>query len=261
MRLVGPSKIIIFASFTRMLDLLSEHLLRLNGEDVAPLAGKGPSGEEEGGRGGGGDSRGGAKDEGGSDMVDPEKKKKGSVVAAHERDENSSSNEGKDALLVSSSSSSSSSSKASSLLPSSTPLGQRNAALSFQLARLDGSMSQRQREANLANFRLRADTPILLMSLKAGALGLNLTEANVGIIFDPWWNYAVESQAISRMHRMGQTRPVYVKRLIVSGTIEDAILEIQRKKARIARHVLSDDAVQTEDAKLNEEDIRKFFKH
>lgn len=82
------------------------------------------------------------------------------------------------------------------------------------------------------------DVPIILMSLKAGGVGLNLTRADTVILYDPWWNPAVEEQAISRAHRMGQKSSVFVYRLIVQGTVEDRILQLQDKKRDLVAKML-----------------------
>ena len=79
--------------------------------------------------------------------------------------------------------------------------------------------------------------PILLVSLKAGGTGLNLTAADTVIHYDPWWNPAVEAQATDRAHRIGQTKPLTVYRLICEGTVEERMLGLQAKKARLVRGV------------------------
>jgi SNF2 family DNA or RNA helicase len=76
------------------------------------------------------------------------------------------------------------------------------------------------------------------MSLKAGGLGINLTSADFVILLDPWWNPAVEDQASARAHRMGQTRPVTIYRLIARGTIEEKIIELHRHKRDLAESLL-----------------------
>jgi DNA repair protein RAD5 len=96
--------------------------------------------------------------------------------------------------------------------------------------RLDGSMAQRARTAVLADFaKARAGT-VLLLSLRAGGVGLNLTCARRVWMMDPWWSFAVEAQAIDRVHRMGQTGEVRVARFIVKGSVEERMLRIQEKK-------------------------------
>jgi SNF2 family DNA or RNA helicase len=82
---------------------------------------------------------------------------------------------------------------------------------------------------------------VFLISLKAGGTGLNLTAANYVVLFDPWWNPAVEAQAIDRTHRIGQTRTVIAYRMIALGTIEEKIWELQRRKAGLAKELLGED--------------------
>jgi len=76
--------------------------------------------------------------------------------------------------------------------------------------------------------------PIFLISLKAGGVGLTLTAADTVILYDPWWNPAVERQAMDRAHRIGQTKPVFVHKLVVEGAVEAAIAELQAKKQALA---------------------------
>jgi SNF2 family DNA or RNA helicase len=83
--------------------------------------------------------------------------------------------------------------------------------------------------------------PLFLISLKAGGVGLNLTAADTVIIFDPWWNPAVEQQAAGRAHRIGQDKPVFVYKMIAEGTIEDRMLELQARKQALAGGLLDDD--------------------
>ncbi|MCR4298731.1 MAG: SNF2-related protein [Gallionella sp.] len=85
------------------------------------------------------------------------------------------------------------------------------------------------------------EVPIFLISLKAGGVGLNLTAADTVIHYDPWWNPAVENQATDRAHRLGQTKNVFVYKLIVAGSIEEKILALQEKKAELAAGILSED--------------------
>ena len=83
--------------------------------------------------------------------------------------------------------------------------------------------------------------PVFLISLKAGGTGLNLTAADTVIHYDPWWNPAAENQATDRAHRIGQTKPVFVHKLVCRGTIEDRILELQKHKSALVEALLSDD--------------------
>jgi superfamily II DNA or RNA helicase len=85
------------------------------------------------------------------------------------------------------------------------------------------------------------EVPLLLVSLKAGGQGLNLTAADTVIHMDPWWNPAVEAQATARAHRLGQTQPVFVYRLIAQGSIEERMLALQARKRALAEGVLGHD--------------------
>ncbi|RFC45435.1 MAG: Superfamily II DNA or RNA helicase [Verrucomicrobia bacterium] len=92
--------------------------------------------------------------------------------------------------------------------------------------------------AKLVNAFQAGQAPVFFISLKAGGSGLNLTTADTVIHYDPWWNPAVEEQATGRAHRMGQANPVFVYRLITEGTIEERILDLQKRKAAIATAIL-----------------------
>ncbi len=109
---------------------------------------------------------------------------------------------------------------------------------------LTGQTPPRQRGAVVRQFQAQdeASAPILLASLKAGGLGLNLTAADTVIHLDPWWNPAVEEQATARAHRIGQDQPVFVYKLVVEGSIEEHMLELQARKAALAQGVLGHDA-------------------
>jgi superfamily II DNA or RNA helicase len=102
---------------------------------------------------------------------------------------------------------------------------------------LDGRT--RKRERVLERFRT-GDDPVFLISLKAGGFGLNLTEADYCFLLDPWWNPATENQAIDRTHRIGQTRPVNVYRLIARDTIEEKVGELARRKAHLFHGVMDE---------------------
>jgi DNA repair protein RAD5 len=96
--------------------------------------------------------------------------------------------------------------------------------------RFDGKMSQKQREAVLHEFKESSKPYVLLLSLRAGGVGLNLTCAQRVFMMDPWWSFAVEAQAIDRVHRMGQEHEVKVVRFVVQGSIEEKMLKIQERK-------------------------------
>ena len=104
---------------------------------------------------------------------------------------------------------------------------------------LDGRT--RDRKERVERFQASEETGVFLISLKAGGLGLNLTAADYVFLLDPWWNPAVEAQAIDRSHRVGQERPVFAYRMIARDTIEEKIAELQRKKTEVAEAVLSTD--------------------
>ncbi|GAA4712356.1 SNF2-related protein [Promicromonospora umidemergens] len=104
---------------------------------------------------------------------------------------------------------------------------------------LDGST--RRRAEVIARFK-DGTAPVFLISLKAGGFGLNLTEAAYVYLLDPWWNPATEAQAIDRTHRIGQTRNVNVFRMVSENTIEDKVMALKERKARLFDAVLSDDA-------------------
>jgi SNF2 family DNA or RNA helicase len=117
---------------------------------------------------------------------------------------------------------------------------------------LDGSTKDRLGECS--KFNRSRDIPVFLISLMAGGTGLNLTGADMVIHYDPWWNPAVEDQATDRAHRIGQTRNVYVMKMIASGTIEERVLAMQRRKqAVIAATVSTTDSAVME--RLTAEDI------
>jgi superfamily II DNA or RNA helicase len=104
---------------------------------------------------------------------------------------------------------------------------------------LDGST--RDRQACVERFQNDADCRLFLVSLKAGGLGLNLTAAEYVFLLDPWWNPAVEAQAVDRAHRIGQTRQVFAYRLIARDTVEEKVLELQKTKRDLAAAIISAD--------------------
>jgi SNF2 family DNA or RNA helicase len=103
--------------------------------------------------------------------------------------------------------------------------------------KITGSTSKEKRLQMVKAFN-EGDTPVFLISLKAGGVGLNLTGADVVIHYDPWWNLAVQNQATDRAHRIGQTKKVTVYKLIAKGTIEEKIQELQEKKRDLAEQVI-----------------------
>ncbi len=103
---------------------------------------------------------------------------------------------------------------------------------------LDGSTTNRQGVCD--TFNENADIPVMLMSLKAGGTGLNLTGADTVVHYDPWWNPAAEAQATDRAHRIGQTRTVTSIKLIATGTIEERVMDLQKSKSEMLRKLLSE---------------------
>ncbi|OLN87129.1 DNA repair protein RAD5 [Colletotrichum chlorophyti] len=104
----------------------------------------------------------------------------------------------------------------------------------IKFLRLDGSMAQKSRAAVLTEFQESKTFTVLLLSLRAGGVGLNLTSAKRVFMMDPWWSFAVEAQAIDRVHRMGQDDEVKVYRFIVKDSVEERMLRVQERKKFIA---------------------------
>ncbi len=125
-------------------------------------------------------------------------------------------------------------------------------ARSIAFTRLDGTT--RDRGAVVDAFQDPAGPPVFLLSLKAGGTGLNLTAADHVFLLDPWWNPAVEEQAADRAHRIGQDRPVMVYRMVAKDTVEERVLDLQRRKREIADAALAGGA-QTLGATITREDI------
>ena len=96
---------------------------------------------------------------------------------------------------------------------------------------LDGAT--RDRSAVVDRFQKSNGPPVFLISLKAGGYGLTLTAADTVVLFDPWWNPAVEAQAADRIHRIGQTKPATIYKFITRGTVEEKILKLQEKKRNV----------------------------
>jgi SNF2 family DNA or RNA helicase len=94
----------------------------------------------------------------------------------------------------------------------------------------------------VADFQSSEGAAVFLLSLKAGGAGLNLTAASYVVLFDPWWNPAVENQAIDRTHRIGQTQHVMAYRLLVKGSIEEKIRGLQKAKSALADDILGEEA-------------------
>lgn len=121
----------------------------------------------------------------------------------------------------------------------------------------DGSTPAPEREKAIQNFQNNSECRVFLISLKAGGVGLNLTAADYVYIVDPWWNPAVEQQAIDRTHRIGQTKNIFAYRMICKDTIEDKILQLQDRKCILAKELISDD--QSFVKGLTKEDVEYLF--
>jgi superfamily II DNA or RNA helicase len=104
---------------------------------------------------------------------------------------------------------------------------------------LDGKT--RDRQTHVERFQNDPECKLFLISLKAGGLGLNLTAAEYVFLLDPWWNPAVEAQAVDRAHRIGQTKPVFAYRLIARDTVEEKVLELQKTKRDLAAAIIGED--------------------
>ena len=124
-------------------------------------------------------------------------------------------------------------------------------------AYLDGSTPAEQRAAQVKAFQAGDQFPLFLISLKAGGYGLTLTAADTVIHFDPWWNPAVENQATDRAHRIGQKNPVTAYKLITTGTIEERILSLQKKKQSVVETALEDESPLM--SGLQEQDLRELL--
>lgn len=111
----------------------------------------------------------------------------------------------------------------------------------IRFAYLTGKTTKRGEEVN--SFQTDDHIRVFLISLKAGGVGLNLTEADYVFLVDPWWNPAAENQAIDRCYRIGQSKKVIAVRLICADTIEEKIMKLQKKKNRIAENLIQTDAV------------------
>src|SRR5205085_8726012 len=110
-----------------------------------------------------------------------------------------------------------------------------------EYAYLDGSTSAKNRTAAVDSFQNNPSIKVFLISLKAGGVGLNLTAADYVYLVDPWWNPAVEQQAIDRTHRIGQTKAIFAYRLICKDTIEEKMLILQERKRALAADLVADD--------------------
>jgi SNF2 family DNA or RNA helicase len=122
---------------------------------------------------------------------------------------------------------------------------------------LDGSVAAEERKRTVVKFQEEEDTRIFLISLKAGGVGLTLTAADYVYLVDPWWNPAVEQQAIDRSHRIGQEKKVFAYRMICRDTVEEKILQLQERKKNLASDLIADETGFVK--QLSREDVDYLF--
>ncbi|KAK4548502.1 hypothetical protein LTR36_009412 [Oleoguttula mirabilis] len=128
----------------------------------------------------------------------------------------------------------------------------------FNTVMLDGSMTPIQRQRSIEFFMTNADVEVFLVSLKAGGVALNLTEASRVFIVDPWWNPAAEWQSADRCHRIGQRRPCVITRLCIEDSVESRMVMLQEKKANMINGTINNDKTSME--KLTPEDMQFLFR-
>lgn len=128
----------------------------------------------------------------------------------------------------------------------------------FNTVMLDGSMTPMQRQKSIEYFMTNSDVEVFLVSLKAGGVALNLTEASRVFIVDPWWNPAAEWQSADRCHRIGQKRPCVITRLCIEDSVESRMVMLQEKKANMINGTINNDKVAME--KLTPEDMQFLFR-
>jgi SNF2 family DNA or RNA helicase len=108
--------------------------------------------------------------------------------------------------------------------------------------RLDGSTPVDKRQELVNSFQQKDSAEkVFLISLKAGNAGLNLTAADYVFLFDPWWNTAVQQQAIDRTHRIGQTQTVFAYNMVCKGSIEEKIMQLQQRKKKLADELITEE--------------------
>ncbi|OJK05372.1 hypothetical protein ASPACDRAFT_49528 [Aspergillus aculeatus ATCC 16872] len=129
----------------------------------------------------------------------------------------------------------------------------------FNTVMLDGTMTPAQRQKSIEYFMNNVDVEVFLVSLKAGGVALNLTEASRVFIIDPWWNPAAEWQSADRCHRIGQRRPCVITRLCIEDSVESRIVLLQEKKANLINGTLNKDQGEALE-KLTPEDMQFLFR-
>lgn len=127
----------------------------------------------------------------------------------------------------------------------------------IQYQYFDGSYTAQQRENAIRDFQDNPECRVFLISLKAGGMGLNLTAADYVYLIDPWWNPAVEQQAIDRTHRIGQTKNIFAYRMICKDTVEEKIMTLKERKNLLVKDIISDDSQMIK--QLTKEDVAYLF--
>jgi len=129
---------------------------------------------------------------------------------------------------------------------------------------IDGTMSSANRSKSIHRLNNDASCWVMLISLKAGGVGLNLVAANHAFMMDIWWNPAIEDQALDRVHRIGQTKPVTIHLIEVEDTVEQKVRKLQEKKRRIAEEALDMKGggrnKKKQSANLNARDLIELFR-
>lgn len=132
-------------------------------------------------------------------------------------------------------------------------------AVGVSCCRIDGGVAAARRVQILRTFGCDSGGPtVMLCSLKAAGVGLNLTRANHAFLLDPWWNASIEEQAFDRIHRIGQTRPVRVVRYVTKYTVEQRMIELQEAKSAQAKGALAR-LSEAEQKRANMQDLCKLF--
>ena len=131
-------------------------------------------------------------------------------------------------------------------------LEHRIAKAGVRVVKLNGGMNLAQRDSVLTAFKEDPGVRVILISLKAGGVALNLTVASRIFLMDPWWNPAAEYQAIDRAHRLGQHKPIRAVRFVVRNTVEERILRLQDKKRLVFEGTVGGDAVVLRSSVLRE---------
>jgi superfamily II DNA or RNA helicase len=127
------------------------------------------------------------------------------------------------------------------------------------VAELHGQVAPRDRDAAIKDFKQNPDKRVMLLNFAVGGVGLNLQAANYVFLFDRWWNPAVEDQAVKRVHRIGQTHKVFVRRFFCKNTIEERILRKLAEKRRLFRHIIDEVEPQGDSLGLTEEEVFSLF--